>query len=45
MIKKVKLLQDNRIEVAYKVGKTWNIPIDADKLIDKRRIKIWINCY
>ena len=24
-----KLLQDNRIEGAYKVGKTWNIPIDA----------------
>lgn len=34
-----KLLQDGRIEDAIKVGNNWNIPIDADKPIDKRIIK------
>ena len=33
------LLQDNRIEGANKVGNSWNIPIDADKPVDKRIIK------
>ena len=33
------LLQDNRIEGAIKVGSSWNIPIDADKPVDKRIIK------
>ena len=33
------LLQDGRIEGAVKVGNSWNIPIDADKPIDKRTIK------
>ena len=35
-----KLLQNNRIEGAVKVGKNWNIPIDADKPIDRRSIKL-----
>ena len=35
-----KLLQDNRIEGAIKVGNSWNIPIDANKPIDKRSIKL-----
>ncbi len=30
------LLQDGRIEDAVKVGNSWNIPIDADKPVDKR---------
>ena len=30
------LLQDNRIEGAIKVGNTWNIPIDANKPVDRR---------
>ncbi len=34
-----KLLQDGRIEGAVKVGNSWNIPIDADKPVDKRIIK------
>ncbi len=33
------LLQDGRIEGAIKVGNSWNIPIDADKPVDKRIIK------
>ena len=33
------LLQDDRIEGAIKVGNSWNIPIDADKPVDKRMIK------
>lgn len=33
------LLQDGRIEGAIKVGNSWNIPIDADKPVDKRMIK------
>lgn len=33
------LLQDGRIEGATKVGNSWNIPIDADKPVDKRIIK------
>ena len=33
------LLQDGRIEDAVKVGNSWNIPIDADKPVDKRIIK------
>lgn len=33
------LLQDGRIEGAVKVGNNWNIPIDADKPVDKRIIK------
>lgn len=33
------LLKDGRIEGAFKVGNTWNIPIDADKPVDKRSIR------
>ena len=33
------LLQDGRIEGAVKVGNSWNIPIDAEKPVDKRLIK------
>lgn len=33
------LLQDGRIEGAVKVGNSWNIPVDADKPVDKRIIK------
>lgn len=33
------LLQDGRIEGAVKVGNSWNIPIDAEKPVDKRIIK------
>ena len=33
------LLQDGRVEGAVKVGNSWNIPIDADKPVDKRIIK------
>lgn len=33
------LLQDGRIEGAIKVGNSWNIPVDADKPVDKRVIK------
>lgn len=33
------LLQDGRIEGAVKVGNNWNIPIDANKPVDKRIIK------
>ena len=33
------LLQDGRIEGAVKVGNSWNIPIAADKPVDKRVIK------
>ena len=33
------LLQDGRIEGAVKVGNGWNIPIDAEKPVDKRIIK------
>ncbi len=35
-----KLLQEGRIEGAYKVGKNWNIPKNANKPIDKRSIKL-----
>ncbi len=35
-----KLLQDGRIEGAIKVGNNWNIPKNANKPLDKRRIKI-----
>lgn len=34
------LLQDGRIEGAVKVGNSWNIPIDAEKPVDKRKIKL-----
>lgn len=34
------LLQDNRIEGAIKVGNTWNIPIDANKPVDRRETKV-----
>ena len=34
------LLQDGRIEGAVKVGNSWNIPIDAEKPVDKRIIKL-----
>lgn len=34
-----KLLQNGRIEGAVKVGNSWNIPIDADKPVDRRIIK------
>lgn len=34
------LLQDGRIEGAVKVGNNWNIPINANKPADKRRIKL-----
>ena len=33
------LLKDGRIEGAFKVGNTWNIPIDTDKPVDKRSIR------
>lgn len=33
------LLQDGRIEGAIKVGNSWNIPVDADKPVDKRVIR------
>ena len=33
------LLQDGRIEGAVKVGNSWNIPINAEKPVDKRIIK------
>lgn len=33
------LLQDGRIEGAFKNGNSWNIPIDAIKPVDKRVIK------
>lgn len=33
------LLQDGRIEGAVKICNSWNIPIDADKPVDKRIIK------
>ena len=32
------LLQDGRIEGAVKVGPNWNIPVDADKPVDKSLI-------
>ena len=34
------LLQDGRIEGAFKIGNNWNIPINANKPADKRRVKI-----
>lgn len=34
------LLQDGRIEGAIKIGNSWNIPIDTNKPIDKRSIKV-----
>ncbi len=34
-----KLLEDNRIEGAFKLGKTWNIPDNVSKPIDKRNTK------
>lgn len=33
------LLQEGRIKGAIKVGKTWNIPVDAVKPVDKRVVK------
>lgn len=33
------LLADGRIEGAIKVGSSWNIPVDADKPVDKRIVK------
>lgn len=35
-----KLLQDGRIEGAIKIGNTWNIPMNTNKPIDKRTIKV-----
>ena len=35
-----KLLQDGRVEGAFKVGHDWNIPVSANKPIDKRSIKL-----
>lgn len=34
------LLQDGRIEGAVKVGNNWNIPINANKPVDKRSVKL-----
>lgn len=34
------LLSESRIEGAIKIGNSWNIPIDADKPIDKRSTSI-----
>ena len=34
------LLQGGRIEGAVKVGNNWNIPIHANKPVDKRSIKL-----
>ena len=34
------LLQDGRIEGAIKVGNNWNIPINANKPVDKRSVKL-----
>lgn len=34
------LLEDGRIEGAVKVGTNWNIPVDANKPVDKRVIKL-----
>lgn len=34
------LLEDGRIEGAVKVGNNWNIPVDANKPVDKRVIKL-----
>ena len=33
------LLAEGRIEGAVKVGNSWNIPIDAEKPVDKRIVK------
>lgn len=35
-----RLLQDGRIEGAVKVGNNWNIPIKANKPVDKRSFKL-----
>ena len=35
-----RLLQDGRIEGAVKVGNNWNIPINANKPVDKRSFKL-----
>ncbi len=35
-----RLLQDGRIEGAVKVGNNWNIPINANKPVDKRSVKL-----
>lgn len=37
------LLQEGRIEGAVKVGNTWNIPKDAVKPVDKRKIRVHEN--
>ena len=34
------LLEDGRVEGAVKVGNNWNIPVDANKPVDKRVIKL-----
>ena len=36
------LLKESRIEGAIKIGNSWNIPVDADKPIDKRSTSIGI---
>lgn len=35
-----RLLQDGRIEGAVKIGNNWNIPINANKPVDKRSVKL-----
>ena len=40
-----KLLQDGRITGSIKVGNSWNIPINANKPIDKRSIKLEVSNY
>ena len=35
-----RLLQDGRIEGAIKVGNNWNIPVNANKPVDKRSVKL-----
>lgn len=37
------LLQDRRIEGAFKIGNSWNIPVQADKPFDKRTIKLEVD--
>lgn len=35
-----KLLENGRINGAFKTGKTWNIPVNASKPIDGRKVKL-----
>lgn len=35
-----RLLQDGRIKGAVKIGNNWNIPINANKPVDKRSVKL-----